>query len=112
MTPSGVAEFVAFLVFIAPGAVFEVVAHRYRPALRTTTFREVNAIVLASLAAWVPIVLLVLIPRMWWPSWFQGPIDVLLGPTAEAADAPASALSLLALAGVAVGLAACASRHM
>src|SRR3712207_1635976 len=50
MVPESVLTFIAFLVLVAPGLLFELLRERRRPALEETAFREASRIALASLA--------------------------------------------------------------
>lgn len=49
MVPESIAAVYAFLGFVAPGLVFQLLRERARPALTETTFREISRVALTSL---------------------------------------------------------------
>lgn len=49
MVPESTAAFVAFLLLVAPGIIFNMLRDRQRPAREESTFREVSVTALASL---------------------------------------------------------------
>lgn len=75
MVPEGAAGIIAFMVFIAPGALFELIVARARPRPSDTTFREINRVVLSSVVASVGAVALVMLPRVWVPGWQQALVE-------------------------------------
>lgn len=75
MVPESVSALIAFLLFVAPGAVYEERVQRRRAHLRSTVFREVNRVVLVSVGTWlIPAFALVLLNLKW-----DVPLRVLAG---------------------------------
>ena len=108
MIPQGTTGLIAFLVFVAPGAVFTLIWDRRRPDVRITALREVNHLVLVSLGAWVIPALFLSLPRFLRGDWGQALVDALAGGDAWRADlgalaAQGSMLFLLAIATAVIG---------
>lgn len=71
MVPEGAVGLIAFLIFVAPGALFELIVSTRRPRPADTTFREINRVVLVSVLASFFAIVLALIPRLFEPRWLQ-----------------------------------------
>lgn len=75
MVPDGAAGVVAFLIFVAPGALFEFLVARGRPLPADTTFREINRVVLVSIVVSVAATVLVFLPRVLAPTWQEALVE-------------------------------------
>jgi hypothetical protein len=71
VVPEGALGLIAFLLFVAPGALFEVVVAMRRPARSYTTFQEINHVVLVSVAAGALAVATAFAPRLLHGAWLQ-----------------------------------------
>jgi hypothetical protein len=88
VVPNTAAALVAFLAFVSPGLVFELLRQRSRPALAQTTFVEISTVVLASLVFTSASLGLVRLLALWLGTWFVEPSSWLRGGWAYAADRP------------------------
>jgi hypothetical protein len=97
VVPATAATLVAFLAFVSPGLVFELLRGRARPQLQRTAFVEVSTVVLSSLFFSIAAIMLVAIARLWLRSWFVEPSRWLDEGAKYAAAQPARVLVTVTL---------------
>lgn len=107
MIPETVGAVGGLLLVVGPGLAFTVVRERYRPSAEHSVFREGASTALASLAFTAIALVAAALFRLVWPEYVADPrLWLLRGRSYVAAEFPRVALTVLAVASVAMGLAA------
>jgi hypothetical protein len=84
--PETIGSFIAFLLLITPGLVFELLRERSRPERVRSTFRETSVVVVASVAFSSVALGVLLVARVLQPGWIPSPTDLAESPGRYATD--------------------------
>lgn len=84
--PETVGSFVAFLLLVTPGLVFELLRERSRPERARSTFRETSVVVVASVVFSAVALVVLLVVRRVQPNWLPSPADLVESPGKFASD--------------------------
>jgi hypothetical protein len=84
--PETVGTFVAFLLLVTPGLIFELLRDRSRPERVRSTFRETSVVVVASVAFSAIALAALLLIRLLRPEWLPSPTALVRSPTEYAAE--------------------------
>lgn len=73
MVPSTVATFLAFLLLVVPGLLFEFIRDTRRPTVQRSNFREVSSVLLAGTACSLVSIIILAALRGYWPASMPNP---------------------------------------